>query len=128
MESQRLDWHTANTLATDYDLKIEFASQDTISNILSIHRPLPSSVLRAISEAETMPIHEEDLMQRKNKIVCGFGEEVRRLGRYDGSMEPECHFVGYVVAALMVLVALYVGAEYVWSRYVFPKYNTSCVD
>jgi hypothetical protein len=119
MESQRMDWQTANSLATDYDIEIQFASDKTISNILSIHRPLPSSVLRAVNEAEIMPIHEDDLMQRKNKIVCGFGEEVQHLGSRDKTLEPECHFIGYVVAALMAIVALYVLAEYIWSRCVF---------
>jgi hypothetical protein len=118
MESQRMDWHTANSLAEDYELEIQFASQHTISNILSIHRPLPDSILDAISEAEVMPVQEEDLMQRRNKIVCGFGEEVKHLGSHRG-MEPECHFVSYVVAALMALVAVYLLAEYVWSRCVF---------
>ncbi|KAH3972551.1 hypothetical protein HBI56_002900 [Parastagonospora nodorum] len=116
MESQRMDWHTANSLAEDYELEIQFASQHTISNILSIRRPLPDSILDAISEAEVMPVQEEDLMQRRNKIVCGFDEEVKHLGSHRG-MEPECHFVSYVVAALMALVAVYLLAEYVWSRF-----------
>jgi hypothetical protein len=119
MESQRLDWQTANTLASDYNLKIQFASQDTISNILAIHRPLPSSVLETVDRGEVMERAEEGLMQRENKIVCGFGDEVRSLGHQDRSMEPECHFVGYVVGALMMLVALYIFAEYIWSRYDF---------
>lgn len=118
MESQRMDWHTANSLAEDYELEIQFASQHTISNIMSIRRPLPDSILDAISEAEVMPVQEEDLMQRRNKIVCGFGEEVKHLGSHR-AMEPECHFVSYAVAALMALVVMYLLAEYVWSRCVF---------
>lgn len=120
MESQRLDWYTANSLASDYDLKIQFASHDTITNILRIHRPLPSSVLETVDRGEVMPRVEGGRMQRENKIVCGFGDEVKHLGHQDRSMEPECHFVGYVVAALIAMIALYILAEYMWSRYVHP--------
>ena len=120
MESHNLDWHTANSLASDYDLKINFASQNTIGKVLSIHRPLPSSLLQCISEGEVMPMNSADLTQRENKIVCGFGDEVKHLGSHDRSLEPEYHFVGYVGAAFMLLLALYVLAEYVWSRYVIP--------
>jgi hypothetical protein len=124
MGAHRLDWDTASSLASDYDLKINFASQSTIARVLAIRKPLPISVLQSISEGEAMLIEDEDLMQRENKIVCGFRDEVEQLGGRDvGLEEPECHYVGYVVAAFMLLVACYVLAEYVWSRYVFtaPK-------
>jgi len=118
MGAHQLDWNTANSLASDYDLKINFASQSTITKVLSIHRPLPSSVLQSISEGEVMSVDSKDLMQKENKIVCGFGDEVRQMGDEDRSLEPECHFVGYVGAAFMALIVFYVLAEYVWSRYV----------
>jgi hypothetical protein len=120
MGAHRLDWDTANTLASDYDLKINFASQSTITKVLFIRKPLPSSMLQSISEGEVLPIDARDLVQTENKIVCGFGEELRHLGESEGGLETECHFVGWVMGAFMVLLALYVLAEYVWSRYVLP--------
>ena len=60
----------------------------------------------------------EDLMHRENQIVCGFGNEVKHMGSHDRSLEPEeCHFVGYVVGAFMLLLTLYFAAEYIWSRF-----------
>ncbi|KAF2034375.1 hypothetical protein EK21DRAFT_56456 [Setomelanomma holmii] len=117
MESHNLDWHTASSLASDYDLKIQFASQTTISKVLSINRPLPSSVLQSISHGEVAPVDEKELLQRENKIVCGFGDEVRHLGSHDRSLEPECHYIGYLGVAFMLLMVSYVLAEYIWSRY-----------
>jgi hypothetical protein len=120
MESYRLDIHTASSFAKDHDLKIHFASEDTIDKVLAIKRPLPSNVLQAIEECDVMPMKEEGLRQRENKIVCGFRNEVKHLGSQDRSMEPDCHFVSYFVAAFMAIIALYLLAEYVWSRYVTP--------
>ncbi|KAL5118382.1 hypothetical protein ACEQ8H_003731 [Pleosporales sp. CAS-2024a] len=117
MESQRLGWTAAYSFASDYNLKIEFASPDTVSNILAMHRPLPTSVLQAVSGADAVPAHSEDLMHRSNKIICGFDQEVKNLGSHDRSMEPECRFVSYVIVALMVAIALYVLAEYAYSRF-----------
>jgi hypothetical protein len=119
MESHNLDWHTASSLASDFDLKIQFASQDTITKVLAINRPLPSSVLQSISAGQVAPVDQKDLLQRENKIVCGFGDEVKHLGSHDRSLEPECHYIGYMGAAFMLLLALYILAEYIWSRYVF---------
>lgn len=121
MGAHQLDWHTANSLAADYDLKINFASESTITKVLSINRPLPSSVLQSASEGEVVPMDSEELMQKENRIVCGFGDEVKRMGDQDRSMEPECHFVGYVAAMFMLFMAVYVLAEYMYSRYVIPR-------
>jgi hypothetical protein len=118
MESHAFDYHTASSLASDYDLEMQFASQDTITKILSIHRPLPSGVLQRISEGQVVSKDATDLLQQQNKIVCGFGDEVKRLGSHDVSLELECHYIGYGVAAFMLLVLVYVVGEYVWMRYV----------
>jgi hypothetical protein len=119
MESYKLDWHAANSLAADYDLKIRFASQNTIVKVLSIPRPLPSSVLQSIKEGEAMPLNEQELMQRENKIVCAFSDEAEYLNSSDNSVEPEYHFIGYIGASLMVLIAFYLMSQYAWARYVF---------
>jgi hypothetical protein len=119
MESYKLDWHAASSLASDYDLKIQFASQNTIVKVLSIPRQLPSSVLESIREGEAMSIHEQDLTQRENKIVCAFGDEMEYLDGSDSTLEPEYHFVGYIGASFMVLIAFYLLAQYAWARYVY---------
>lgn len=116
MESHAFDFHTATSLASDYDLKLQFASQSTITKVLSIRRPLPSSVLQRVSQGEVMPVDSKNLLQREQKIVCGFGDEVKHMGNEDGSSEVECHFVGYILAGLTLFVLLYVVAEHVWSR------------
>ncbi|KAH8698105.1 hypothetical protein GQ44DRAFT_733396 [Phaeosphaeriaceae sp. PMI808] len=120
LDSHNFDWHTASALASDYDLKLHFASESTITKVLSIHRPLPSSMLQSIHEGEVMPMDPEHLIQRENQFVCGFGDEIKHMGSRDsdGSLDPEeCHFVGYVIGAFMILLSIYVAAEYVWSRF-----------
>jgi hypothetical protein len=119
MEFQKLDWYTASSFASDHNLKLHFASQDTITKVLSINRPLPTSVLETIGEADVAEVNESGWMQSGNKIVCGFGDEVEHLGMDNKSLEPEdVHFVSYVVAGMMVLIGFYVFAAYVWARYV----------
>ena len=121
MGAHQLDWHTAASLANDYDLKINFASRDTITKVLSIHRPLPTSVLESISEGEAMPLDSKNLMQRENRIVCGFGDEVKRIGGPERALESDDHFMGIVSGVFMLLIAFYVVVEYACSRYVSPR-------
>lgn len=116
LESHSLDWHTAYSLAADYDLKIQFASEATITKVLSISKPLPSSVLESISNGEVLPIESTDLIQSENKIVCGLGEEVQHMGTYDSSSGPECHHVGAIVGGLMMVVIIYLIGQHAWAR------------
>ncbi|KAH7078515.1 hypothetical protein FB567DRAFT_137441 [Paraphoma chrysanthemicola] len=117
MESHNLDWHTASSLASDYDLKIQFASENTITRVLAINRPLPSSVLQSVSVGQVEPVEFSDSVQRENRIVCGLGDEVKHMGNHDRTLEPECHYIGYMGAAFMSLIVLYLLAEYIWSRF-----------
>ena len=62
------------------------------------------------------------VLQRQNKIVCGFGNEVNRLRSHEHSFElqSECHLIGYVLAALMVFTLVYVLLAKMWAAYVDP--------
>lgn len=121
MESHAFDFHTANSLASNYDLKVQFASESTIDKVLSIHRPLPSEVLQSISEGKVANVEPSSLLQRENKIVCGFGDEVKRLGSHDLTFDPECHFIGYIVGGMTLFTLIYVLIASAWARYVFES-------
>jgi hypothetical protein len=118
LESHGIDWHTAYSLASDNDLKIRFASKTTISKVLSISKPLPSSVMQSLNEGETQPLESTALMQSENKIICGLGDEVKHMGDHDHlkGMEPELHYVGMAVGALMMLVIIYVAGVHLLNR------------
>ncbi|KAF1945111.1 hypothetical protein EJ02DRAFT_339688 [Clathrospora elynae] len=117
LESHGLDWQTAYTLATENGLRIQFASQTTISKFLSISKPLPSSVLRSLGQGEALPLTSTELMQSQNKMVCGLGDEVKYMSSRETSLEPELHCVGIFIASFMILLVFYVVGEYVWTRY-----------
>jgi hypothetical protein len=112
MESYRLDMHTATSFARDHDLAIQFASPATVDRVLHIRKPLPSYVLRMLEEDGC----DAEVRERENRIVCGFRDDVKEYeGREIGEDE---HFVGWFVGAFVGIVVLYLGAEWVWSRYV----------
>ena len=114
-ESKGFDWRSAQILASQYDIKIQFASKSTISKVLSIPAPLPSEVLQATSIGDAQSASRE-VNTSQNQIVCGFGKEVRRMSHHHRGYEPESHFVGQVIGWLMLFIALYVVGEYVWTR------------
>jgi len=117
MESHAFDFHTASSLASDYDLKVQFASADTVSSLLSIPRPLPSAVLQRISQSEVADqMDESSLVQREMRIVCGFRDEVRRIGTADQGFDPECHIIGYLLGACMVVSLVYVLVARLFAR------------
>jgi hypothetical protein len=123
MDSHKLDWHTASTFAAEHNLKLHFASQDTVSKILSINRPLPSSMLLSIGEGHALEAQESEWMvQSGNRIVCGFGDEVDDMsggGENEGlELEAEeVHFVSHVLAGIMVWGIGYVLMAWAWKRY-----------
>lgn len=118
LESHGLDWNTAYSLASDYDLKIQFASQSTISKVLSIPKSLPRSMLQSLSNGAARPPNPTDLIKSQNKIVCGLGDGVKRMGSDDSNLGPEYHCVSVVVTAFMLFLILYLVGLYVWTRYV----------
>ncbi|KAF2632677.1 hypothetical protein BU25DRAFT_80198 [Macroventuria anomochaeta] len=115
-ESRGFDWRSAQILASQYDIKVQFASKSTISKVLSISAPLPSEVLQTTNTGDAQSA-SRDANISQNKIVCGFGKEVRRMSHHYRDYEPESHFVGQVIGWLMLFIALYVVGEYVWTRY-----------
>jgi hypothetical protein len=115
-ESKGFGWRSAQILASQYDIKVQFASKSTISKVLSIDTPLPSDVLQITSYGDAQSDSKET-NRSENKIVCGFGGEVRRMSSYDRSHEPQDHYVGQVVGWLMFFITLYVVGEYIRNRY-----------
>ncbi|EOA81629.1 uncharacterized protein SETTUDRAFT_99171 [Exserohilum turcica Et28A] len=109
-----LDWDTAYSLALANDLKIQFASDKTISKVLSIPRPLPTSVLEAVQEGETLPLDPSKKLRSENRLICGFGDEVEHVGDGRG-LKPEIHYVGTVLGLFMLLFIIYLIGEYIWT-------------
>ncbi|CAO2657631.1 Nn.00g037570.m01.CDS01 [Neocucurbitaria sp. VM-36] len=116
LESHGLDWDTAYSLASDNELKIQFASQSTISKVLEIRKPLPSNVLSTLSNVEAAPLDVTSLLQSENKIVCGLGDEVKHMGSYDMDLSSECHYVGLAIAAFILFLVTYLIGERIWTR------------
>ena len=116
-ESKGFGWRSAQILAAQYDIKVQFASKTTISKVLSIPAPIPSDVLQTTSFGPAQ-LAAKDANMSQNKIVCGFGKEVRRMTHHHHHRhhEPESHFVGRVVGWLMLFIILYVVGEYAWTR------------
>ncbi|KAF2132091.1 hypothetical protein P153DRAFT_354742 [Dothidotthia symphoricarpi CBS 119687] len=112
---QSYSWQTAQSLAFKHNLRLEFASQATISHVMSTGRPMSDLVLWAVShgEADLSPAKERET---ENKMICGYGDEVRKMSGYGGA-EPQTHGLGQVLGVFMLLVAAYVAGEYVWTRY-----------
>lgn len=116
LESEGFGWRSAQILASQYDIKVQFASKDAVSKVLSATDPLPSDVLQTASSGDAQSASNEANISR-NKIVCGFGKEVRRMTHRHRDSEPESHFLGQVIAWLTLFIALYLVGEYVWTRY-----------
>jgi hypothetical protein len=113
-----LDFYTASTFASEHNLKLHFASQDTVTKVLAVNRPLPTEVLESLSD---VPEVELAWVQSEMRIVCGFDGEVERMGRIDDgadNVEIESGLVGAVVAGCMGLVGVYMFVAWLWARYV----------
>jgi hypothetical protein len=113
-----LDFYTASTFASEHNLKLHFASQDTVTKVLAVNRPLPTEVLESLSD---VPEVELAWVQSEMRIVCGFDGEVERMGRIDDGaddVEIESGLVGAVVAGCMGLVGVYMFVAWLWARYV----------
>ncbi|KAL6712419.1 hypothetical protein ACN47E_000296 [Coniothyrium glycines] len=119
LESHGIDWHTAYSLASENELKIQFASMATITKVLSIPKPLPSSILRSLSEGEAQPLESAALMQSENKIICGLGDEVKHMDSIHSlkGVEPELHHIGMVVGGLTLLLIFYVAGVHLYNRF-----------
>ncbi|RMZ72943.1 hypothetical protein GMOD_00009728 [Pyrenophora seminiperda CCB06] len=115
-EGVSLDWNTAYSLATNNDLKIQFASKAAVHQVLSIPMHLPTSVLQIVQEGEARPLDPSNHIQNENRIICGFGNEAERVGSDDRDLIPEIHYIGAVLGIFMLLLILYLIAEYIWMR------------
>lgn len=115
-DSKGFGWRSAQILASQYDIQVQFASKDTIAEVLSIPTPLPNDILQTVSNSDALSASSQSDTSH-NKIVCGFGKEVRRMSNHQ-ELEEESHFVGQVIAWLMLLIIIYAAGEYVWIRYI----------
>ena len=104
LESKGFGWRSAQILASQYDIKVQFASKSTISKVLLIPAPVPSDVLQTASTVDAQSA-SKDVNMSQNKIVCGFGQEVRHMSHHHREGEPDTHFVGQVIAWLMLFIA-----------------------
>ncbi|USP82411.1 uncharacterized protein yc1106_09685 [Curvularia clavata] len=111
-----LDWETAHSLATANDLKIQFASDKAIAKILSIPKPLPTTVLDAIHQGKTLPLDPSKEIRSENRLICGFGNDLEYVESQSAGIKPEIHYVGTVVGLFMLLFIVYLVAEYIWVR------------
>lgn len=111
LDSGDFGWNLAQTLASQHDVPIQFAYQSTIDKVLSIPTPLPNKALQAVSVGDA----SGEANVNRNKIVCGFGKEVKQMSGYQ-DYEGEGHYVGQVIAWLMLLIILYSAGEYIWTK------------
>lgn len=114
-ESTGFGWRSAQTIASQYDIKVQFASKSTISKVLAISAPLPSEVLQVTSTGDARSALRE-VGTSQNKIVCGLGKEVRHMTHHYENESSGGHFVGQVIAWLMLFIILYAAGEYIWTR------------
>lgn len=114
-ESRGFGWRSTQILASQYDIKVQFASKSTISRVLAIPAPLPDDVLQVTASGDALSA-AADANMSQNKIVCGFGREVRHMTHQHRHHESQTRFVGQVVAWIMLFVVLYAAGEYIWIK------------
>ncbi|KAH9868518.1 hypothetical protein J1614_007590 [Plenodomus biglobosus] len=129
LESHNLDWHTAYTYASDNDLKLEFASEETITTVLAIPKPLPSSILLSIKRNKEQQSQQQQnpqtTIKNTNKIICGLDHEVNHLSSDITFSEPELHYVSAVIASFTLFLIIWIAAEYLWTRYLSRSRNST---
>lgn len=127
LDAHILNWDTAYSFASSYDLNLQFASEETISKILTIRNPLPDSMLQSLARGEVKAPESSALLQSENKIICGLGDEVKRMGSEDlaSILEVECHYIGAAIAFCMLFVGVYLAVRSAWIRYV---HDFHCIE
>lgn len=112
--SKNLDWHSARSLASAQNLNLEFASSATLSRVLQVEAPLPTSALLQMNEVAPTA--------SGSKIVCGFGDEVERRWMKGFREHLNAHesdrYLSKVLAFWLLIIILYAAGEYVWIRWV----------
>jgi hypothetical protein len=116
LESKGFGWRSAHTLASQYDIQVQLACKSSISKLLSISTPLPNDLLQIVTLGDAQSSSSEmEANASQNKIVCGFGKEVRQLVHCQ-DYEGTSHFAGQVIAWLMLLIIIYAAGEYIWTK------------
>jgi hypothetical protein len=124
-ESKGFGWRSAQILASQYDIKVQFATKSTISRVLAIPAPLPSNILDTTSKGDALSESRDENISQ-NKIVCGFGREVRHMTHGHLNVDPESRYVGQVIAWITLFIILYAAGEYMWIKSVSVTYSVSC--
>jgi hypothetical protein len=87
-----------------------------MTKVLSIPKPLPSSVLKSLDEDGALPLDPTEMIPNENKIVCGLNDIPKLLVGHEDGAEPQLHYVGAVLGIFMMLLILFVIGEYIWTR------------
>lgn len=133
--SQNLSWDAAQSFASANKLDITFASQMSISRVLEVERPLPTSVLMTLYGG--LSRGRSGRSEVGSRVVCGSWDEVTK--KYvSGAKEMEvvrpssrpsrirtktrarkCDgLISEIVGFFVVFIVLYAALEFVWSRLV----------
>ncbi|KAF1958597.1 hypothetical protein CC80DRAFT_15248 [Byssothecium circinans] len=120
--SQNLSWPAAQSFASAHHLDITFVSPTTVSRVLEVEQPLPTSVLMSMYGSRGRARQETG-----SRIVCGAWDEVKRKylvesverSKVVGGEGRRCDgLVSEIVGILLLMLMVYAVGEYVWSRFV----------
>ncbi|KAF2176234.1 hypothetical protein K469DRAFT_37035 [Zopfia rhizophila CBS 207.26] len=114
LESQPLDWNSAQRLASEHSIPIQFSSA-LASKVLEADSPLPTSLLLRMSERRG--IARSGLADGMSLFVCETDDEVRQR-RMEMSKEDtrKCdYFIIQVAISLILLVLMYEAGKVLWN-------------
>jgi hypothetical protein len=98
-------------------MKIQFATQDTITRVLEVATPLPTSVLLSMSNEKPLHLDHAGALESVQKIVCGVDDEVRQrwmeMSGKEGSGSDL--FVLQIIVSLILLIVMYEVVEVAWT-------------
>lgn len=109
-----IGWSDADSISKARDIKLVFASQDTVSKIRAVAQPLPTTVL--------LRLETPNVLESGDRIICGLGDEVKRMfsgnstnGEFD--IRAGVSRVEMVMVVVLLMAVLYVAGESIWTRY-----------
>jgi hypothetical protein len=98
-------------------MKIQFATQNTITRVLEVETPLPTTVLLSMSNEKPLLLDHAGARESVQKIVCGVNDEVQQrwldMSESDGSGSD--WFVLQVIVSLILLIVMYEVVEVAWT-------------
>jgi hypothetical protein len=99
-------------------MKIQFATEDTVTRVLEVDAALPTSVLLSMGDEKPLPLNRAGSLESVEKIVCGIEDEVRQRWIVEKKMpgSESDWFAPKVVVSLILLIILYEVVEKAWTR------------